>query len=320
MRKRRHTILTIGILLSLSTIAIHIINKLILASAIFKNLLPTKDGTYYEWRFGNIFYTKQGSGAPVLLIHNLAPSSSSVEWKSIESELAKKYTVYTLDLLGCGRSDKPKITYTNFLYVQMITDFVKNVIGQKSDVIASGLSGSFVVMACADNEDTFDKVMLINPDDLNVLNQIPSNNSKVAKYMLELPLIGTLVYNILTSKSNIELLFTEKYLFNPFDVTQSTIDTYYEAAHIGDGNGKYLLSSIVGKYVYFNISHGLKAINNSLFVITGEDCNNIDETIAHYTTINPAIEHESIPKTRQLPQQEDPAQLMKLIQLYFNSK
>ena len=31
-------------------------------------------------------------------------ASSSVEWHKITKKLAKKYTVYTIDLLGCGRS------------------------------------------------------------------------------------------------------------------------------------------------------------------------------------------------------------------------
>ena len=53
-----------------------------------------------------------------------------------------------MDLLGCGCSDRPKITYTNFLYVQLITDFIKAVIKQPTDVLTSGLSGSFAVMAC----------------------------------------------------------------------------------------------------------------------------------------------------------------------------
>ena len=50
----------------------------------------------------------------------------------------RKNTVYTLDLLGCGKSDKPNFTYTNFLYVQLVTDFINNVIGEKADVIVTG--------------------------------------------------------------------------------------------------------------------------------------------------------------------------------------
>ena len=317
MSKRKYTLLKIGFSLTFLTVVLHIINKLVSASAVFKNLLNTKSGDYYKWRFGDVFYKKQGSGSPLLLIHHLSPSSSSEEWKSVIKELSQKHTVYAIDLLGCGRSAKPNLTYTNFLYVQLATDFVENVIGQKTDVIASGLSGSFVVMACANNEETFNKVMLINPEDINTLNQIPSKASKFVKNLLDLPLIGTLVYNILTSKSNIELLFTEKYLYNPFSVAQSTIDTYYEAAHTSAGKGKYLLSSIIGKYIYFNISHGLKSINNSLFIVTGADSTNADETIALYTLLNPAFESETIPKTKLLPQQEAPEQLLELIRTFF---
>ena len=74
--------------------------------------------------------------------------SSSAEWKFLKKQLSKNHTVYCMDLLGCGCSDRPKITYTNFLYVQLISDFIKAVIKQPTDVLTSGLSGSFAVMAC----------------------------------------------------------------------------------------------------------------------------------------------------------------------------
>ena len=317
MNKRRHPLLKICFLFAFFAIVIHIINKIVSALAVFKNISTTKGGEYYNWRFGNIFYTKQGSGSPILLIHNLTPSGSLAEWDSIVTKLSENYTVYTLDLLGCGLSDKPKITYTNFLYVQLITDFVKNVIGQKTNIIASGLSGSFTVMACAQDEDIFDKVMLISPEDIGSLSQIPTRNSKIAKWLLELPLVGTLAYNIITSKSNIGLLFTEKYLHNPFDLKQSTIDIHHEAAHTKSGSGKYLLSSIIGKYIHFNISHGLKSINNSLFIITGEHHADVNEIIARYTLLNPALEHETISQSKSLPHYENPAQLLELVQTFF---
>ena len=315
MNKRKSTLLKLGLFISFSTVAIHIINRMISASAVLKNLLNTKNGSYYKWRFGNVFYTKQGSGSPILLIHDLSPSSSAAEWESVVDELSQNHTVYVIDLLGCGRSDKPPITYTNFLYVQLLTDFANNVIGQKPDVVASGLSGSFIVMACAHGEAAFGKIMLINPADMSILNQIPSKTTKIAKYLLELPLLGTFVYNIITAKSNIELLFTEKYLYNPFSLSQSVIDTYYESAHLNDG--KYLLSSIIGKYIYFNISHGLKSISNKVLVITGEHCQGGNEAIAQYSSLNKTLAHEIIPKTKFLPQQEDPAQLISLANIFF---
>ena len=55
----------------------------------------------------------------------------------------KDHTVYTIDLLGFGRSEKPNLTYTNYLYVQLVTDFIQNIIGEKTDIIASNESISF---------------------------------------------------------------------------------------------------------------------------------------------------------------------------------
>ena len=49
---------------------------------------------------------KFGSGKPLLLIHDLDPSSSAYEWNQLEQQLAKDFTVYSIDLPGCGRSDK----------------------------------------------------------------------------------------------------------------------------------------------------------------------------------------------------------------------
>lgn len=80
------------------------------------------------WR--NFLY-KKGSGSPVLLIHDMLPGACGYEWNRIEEELAMEHTVYTIDLLGCGRSEKPGMTYTNFVYVQVICDFIRNVIGEK---------------------------------------------------------------------------------------------------------------------------------------------------------------------------------------------
>jgi pimeloyl-ACP methyl ester carboxylesterase len=318
MKKAKKRLLTSSILITASTAAIYVINKMISASAIFKNILSSKESDFYEWRFGNVYYKKSGNGNPILLIHDLSVYGNDFEFNKIVQQLEKNHTVYTIDLLGCGRSDRPKITCTNFLYVQLITDFVKNVIKQKTDVIASGLSSSFVIMTCLNDNSVFEKIMLISPEDLAVLNQAPTKQSKIAKFMLELPIIGTLLYHMIVCKPNVELLFTEKYLFNPFHTEQSYIDTYYESAHKENSNGKYLQSSIAGHYVYCNIAHALKEINNSIFILSGEKTEGIQETIALYKSLNSSIESELIEKTKQMPHIENPEKVLETIDIFFS--
>ena len=103
----------------------HIVNRFVYYMSTIDEMLSDENAEYYDWRFGRICYHKTGSGSPLLLIHDLNVCSSSYEWNQIVDQLSKTNTVYTIDLLGCGRSDKPYLTYTNYLYVQLITDFIK---------------------------------------------------------------------------------------------------------------------------------------------------------------------------------------------------
>lgn len=296
---------------------IAVINKRILSSAVMKNLLRPKQEQYYDWRFGKIFYTKEGNGKPLLLMHDLTPCSSGHEWKLLIDSLKENHTVYCIDLPGCGLSDKPKITYTNFLYVQLINDFINNIIKEPCDVIASGLSSSFVFAACKNNPETLGKIMVVNPVDLAELSKIPTAQRKFVKYLLELPLIGTFFYNLLTSKSNVELLFTERYIFNPFHLDRNLMDTYYEAAHRNGGNGRYLLSSILGCYLYLNIAHAIKDISHPVYIIGGANETGIRKTLALYKSLNPAFESSLIEHSKHLPQIETPETLLEQINIFF---
>lgn len=281
-------------------------NKYINSSSIKKNKLEMKEDSFYEWKYGNIYYQKSGEGEPLLLIHDFSEYGSSYEWSKIVDKLSTNYKVYTIDLLGCGRSDKPQLTYTNFLYVQMITDFIKNVIKEKTTIITSGLSSSFATMSYTYDRSLINKLIFINPVDTNILNRIPSKYSRIAKDILEIPVLGTFIYNVMHIKGNINLLLTKEYMYNSLFINSDMIDTYYEAAHRGNSNGKYILSSYVGNYMGANISHGLKSIDKDILIIGGEQINNIETIIEQYKDINDNIESIIIPKAKKLPHFETP--------------
>ena len=146
--KKYNKLKNLAILAVLTTAGIYLINRAIFFICSLKDALPSANSNTYQWRFGNIFYTKQGSGKPILLIHPLNSGSNELVYRDMIHPLSKHHTVYTMDLIGCGRSDKPKITYTSYLYVQLINDFIKDVIQQKTDIIAAGNSCSIIVQAC----------------------------------------------------------------------------------------------------------------------------------------------------------------------------
>lgn len=315
MKKNKHKLLTAGVLFTAAAGVIHIVNHAIFTTATLKDLLKSSANNYYAWRFGKVYYKKKGHGSPLLLVHDLTVYSSAYEWNKVIDKLAENHTVYALDLLGCGRSEKPKITYTNFLYVQLISDFIKNVIREKTDIVASGFSGSFVLLACHNESELFGKLSLINPPSLSGLSKAPTKRNKLCKFILELPIFGTLIYNMKTCQSNIQLLLTEQYLYNPFLASAEIIDTYYEASHKGYGNARFLLSSIVGNYTNNNVTHALKDINNSIVIINGDAEAQREETKDSYLKCNPAIEYFNITKAKHLPQLENPDSLLEILNI-----
>lgn len=293
------------------------INKGISQLAVSKSLLTRKNKEIYHWRFGDISYSVTGEGKPVLLVHNLKEDSSSVEWAEIIPKLSKTNTVYTIDLLGCGLSERPDITYTSYMYIQLINDFIRNIIKKKTSVITTGKSAAFVLGACSVNEDAYEELILINPENIRTLNKAPSKRTKTAKLILKTPVIGTFVYHMQTAKNMIEESFEENYFYDREIIPEALIDYYYESAHLTGGNAKNLYISLIGRYTNANIIHILKNINKNIHILAGRELPDIKATVKEYQYYNPAIEAEYINYTKELPQLESPEEVMKYINLYL---
>jgi pimeloyl-ACP methyl ester carboxylesterase len=317
MNKYGRKLLTLTTLLTFATGIIHVANRFVNVTSQLKDMLDVSRRKFYDWRFGKVYYTKAGTGSPILLIHDVAPGASGYEWHKVEKELATEHTVYTIDLIGCGRSDKPGITYTNFLYVQMLCDFIKNVIGEKTDVIASGFSCSFVTMVCNYDKDCFNKVMFVNPPSLKSLKCTPSDKDKFLKFFLEIPVFGTLIYHMIVSRETISNYLIENAYYNPFHVDESMIDTYYEAAHKGGYFAKFHYSCYAAKYMNINIDKALEKIDNSVYIVEGEAEPNGNFIVSDYQSINPSIESYMIPETRHLPHMENAEHFLEQVAAFF---
>lgn len=288
-------------------------NKFVESTSTRKNLLSEENGLFYEWKHGNVFYTKTGLGKPVLLIHDLNSASSSEEWSKITKRLAKTNTVYALDLLGCGRSDKPAIQYTNYLYVQLITSFIKDIIKDETTVIASNLSASFIIMSNLLDEDLYDKIILINPVSIKDMEEIPDQIGRAKQKIINLPIIGTFIYNRLMTPIKIDFRFRTKYFLQSGLISNKLEDTYYESAHIGNSNGKYLLSSILSKFVNINIKNAVKKVDTPLYIIGSRNLKGNIDTMDNYHKLNPNIEITHISHGNLYPQLESPEKIATVI-------
>ncbi|MCM1283375.1 MAG: hypothetical protein NC180_06955 [Muribaculaceae bacterium] len=295
-------------------------NRFVANNATSKNMLPTKNGSYYSWKQGNVFYTKAGSGKPVLLIHDINSMSSSMEWSKIIRRLQKNHTVYAVDLLGCGLSDKPAVSYTVYMYVQMITAFIKDVIKEKTDVVATDLSAPVAIMTNQLDDSVIDKIILINPVSLKLLDRIPDRESKLKQNIINLPLVGTFIYNLLFNPARVDWMFRNTYFSREQLVSDKIKDTYYEAAHIDDSHGKFLYSSVLGNYMNGDIRHAIKKIEKPVYMIISRDIQNNLSATEEYRKLNHHIEVTNISNCKLYPQLENPEKISQIIESILAKK
>lgn len=306
------------VLSALALETVHLVNRFVDMTAEMKNILKSENGEYFEWKNGKIFYTKRGTGSPLLLIHELNPISSSYEWCRTVKKLEKNHTVYTLDLLGCGRSEKPYLTYTNYLYVQLLTDFIHNVIGEAPDVITTNNSVSFTILAQNMNKNLIKRIIAINPPALGTFERTPDKFSTMTKTLLELPIIGTFVYNVRTHETNIAKELKNTYFCKSQLVSSKMLDAYYESAHMSKSHGKYLMASIEGHYTDNAITHALKKLDIPVYIIESRSIKNAVSIADSYASKNSMIETAYISNAGLIPQLEVPEKLLSIIHMFLN--
>src|SRR5438067_1563872 len=68
----------------------------------------------------NVSYRMAGEGPAIVLVHGLAGSSTT--WRGVMPALAERYTVIAPDLLGHGKSGKPRGDYSLGAYASGIRD------------------------------------------------------------------------------------------------------------------------------------------------------------------------------------------------------
>lgn len=294
-----------------SLIGLHLINRYTVNQAKSLHNFNVYRDSIFKWQYGNVFYEKKGSGEPLLFIHDLSAGSSSYEWKNLIDHYAKNNTVYAIDLLGCGSSDKPNFNYTNFMFTKLIRDFISEVIGESCKVVTSGHSSSIALMSNLLEEDLIKKIVMINPSNSDYCQYEPANKKKAA--LFGLPVIGTFLANHYNTREAYENLFYTEYYKNPYNINPDDIDAYYSSYHTGIQSSKAIYSSICNGYVNADISNALENLNIPICIICGDSIDNPDDIIDSYLIYQPGLMSEIIENSKYLPHLECPDAVIEIL-------
>jgi len=237
---------------------LHAVNDAIFKLAARRDCTP-KSHTY-KWRFGNIHYTVSGADnkPPLLLVHGIGVGAGSHEWDRAIASLSQSYHVYAIDLLGFGRSDKPALSVSAYLYVQQINDFVRNVIKEETFLAANNLSASFAAVAAALKPKFFKKMIFIAPHALKP--PVPTAKQKWLKRLLEAPIIGTSIYLAFCSKWFKRL--ADCRIVPPNKLAERNIsECFYRAAHRGGANARFPMAAFLTGFLYIDTKRALAQLS-----------------------------------------------------------
>lgn len=160
--------------------------------------LPGEQG-HYRWRGMDVAYALLGDpdDPPVVLFHDVGVVGTSREFVGVAETLAEDHRVYAPDLPGYGRSDRPPLTYSASIYEAFVGDFLEEVpAGEDSTaVVAGGLTGSYVALAAPAAD--VDQLVLVTPI------AETGGQSVGRRALLRSPVVGTAIYNGLTSSTSL---------------------------------------------------------------------------------------------------------------------
>ena len=121
-------------------------------------------GKYWQWRGHKVYYVKAGEKhsqrPPLLLVHGFGASTD--HWRKNIAELQSNFEVYAIDLLGFGRSEKPKIQYGGNLWRDQLNDFIAEMIGEKAVLAGNSLGGYASLCVAAQCPDSAAGLVLLN--------------------------------------------------------------------------------------------------------------------------------------------------------------
>jgi pimeloyl-ACP methyl ester carboxylesterase len=230
------------------------------------NLLGGEEGGF-EWRDRRIAFTKHGEGPPVLLVHGIHPAAWSYEWRNNVDALAKTNTVYTIDLLGFGRSDRPAIRYSARLYISLISDFVSRVIDAPCVLVASSLSGAYAIVLAARDPHRFPAVALIAPSGLVRQNEPVGLGGEAGRLAVETPIAGTAMFNALVSRPSLRRSLRSSYA-NDALVTRELVEIYYATSH--QRGARHAPAAFVSGHLNIDVRNALRRLTQPALLVWGE--------------------------------------------------
>jgi len=279
------------------------------------NLIAGEEGGF-DWRGRRISFTKRGKGPPILLVHGIHAAAWSYEWHDNVDYLARTNTVYTVDLLGFGRSDRPAVRYSARLYISLISDFVDRVVGDPCVLVANSLSGAYTIVLGARDPQRFPAVALVSPTGLVRLNRTSGIASEAGQLAVYAPIVGTAMFNALVSRRSIRHYLKKTYADDSI-VTNELVEIYYWTSH--QRGARHAPAAFISGHLNIDVRQALRRLSQPTLLIWGEEGTAVPaEEARSFRALKPDLEMALLSPAGDLPHDERPDDFNVILSTWLN--
>jgi pimeloyl-ACP methyl ester carboxylesterase len=275
---------------------------------------------FFRWKHGRVFYKAAGpenSGPPLVFIHGVGAGASSFMWRKNFDELSKDFRVYAFDLLGFGFSDKPAgAPYSADLYVELITDFIREVAGNPANVIASSLGAAYAIRVADEHPELIHSLVLNGPTGSDTLNRRPGMAGAAFYGLLQSPVLGTSFYNVMASEHSIRDYARDNLFYDHHRVTDRLVTNLYATSH--QPGAQHAIAAFLSGYLNTDTRPPFSRLTQPIILVWGkQDSTTPVEKGVSLVELNPRASLEVFDYCRMMPEQEQPEKFNALVRAAF---
>jgi len=274
------------------------------------------EARFFDWKYGQVFYKTAGtssSASPLVFIHSIGAGSSSFMWRKNFDVLAQDFSVFALDLLGFGFSEKPgSAPYSADLYVELITDFIREVCGYPVNVIGSSLGAAYAVRVADEHPELISSLVLNAPAGGESFRTRPGMAGAAFYGLLQSPVLGTSFHNVMASERSIRDYARRHLFYDHRRVTDRLVAHLYATSH--QSGAQHAMAAFVAGYLNTDVRGAFARLTQPSILVWGkQDLMTPVENAVSLLRLNPQARIEVFDYCRMMPEQEHPERFNELV-------
>ncbi|CAN8325888.1 unnamed protein product [Cochlearia groenlandica] len=218
----------------------------------------------WRWKGYLLQYTVVGEGPAVFLVHGFGAFLEHYR-DNVDSIFNSKNRVWTITVLGFGKSEKPNIIYTELLWAELLRDFMIEVVGEPAHCVGNSIGGYFVASMTYLWPALVKSVILVN----SAGNVIPRFSHRPVSRERRVPFGAQLGARLLLIflQFNVKKLLKDCYPVKPERADEFLINEMLRASQ--DPGVVMVLESIFGFDLSLPLNYLLKGFEEKTLVIQG---------------------------------------------------